>query len=206
MSTTLLQSKLQNTSYVSFEGNQLQATTRYKLTAEDVYALIEKGRLSESDWLELINGDLYAMPLPGPKHIFHVNRIANILTSMFFPAKKAMVSTQNPLKLDVNNLVVPDIALLKFQEDSDEDHEVSINDVLLVIEVSHTTIHHDRERKIPIYAKAGIPEVWIMNVPQKVVHVYREVAEGRYEQQFDIVKSKELAPLAFAEDKLIVFA
>ena len=206
MSNTLLEPKHKSTIPVaSYKETQLKTATRYKLTTKDVYALIEKGQLAEDQWFELINGDLYIMPLPGHKHIFHVDRLNHLLSKIFVSYDKAIVRVQSPIAIGDSHLPVPDITLLSFTEDLYEKQEAQPKDILLVIEVSHTTLYHDRERKIPIYAEAGIPEVWIVNVPQKLVHVYREVTKGKYEQQFNIGKGESLAPLAFPEDELIPY-
>ena len=85
-----------------------------------------------------------------------------------------IVSTQDPVRLDDHSEPEPDLALLKPVLDDYTGRHPQPEDVFLLIEVSDTTLDYDRENKIPAYGRAGIAEVWIVNLNEKTIEVYRE--------------------------------
>jgi len=87
---------------------------------------------------------------------------------------------QNPVRLSDFSEPVPDVALLKPRDDFYAEHLPTAEDVLLIIEVSDSTILSDRNVKIPLYPRAGIPEAWLVNLPKKMIEVYCDLAKGRY--------------------------
>ncbi len=183
----------------------LQGAKQRKFTTSELYLMAESGLFAEDEKVELIEGGIFVMPPPGEEHVYHVNRLRNLLTALLFSPKKAIVSVQNPVQLSEQSLPLPDIALLKYRDDFYHQHPIKSEDVLFIIEVSHSTIHHDTKCKVPIFVEVGIPEVWILNISENLVHVYREPSNGVYDKQFDLQAGKALAPLAFPSDEVVVF-
>jgi Uma2 family endonuclease len=105
------------------------------------------------------------------------------------------VSVQNPLVLGIYSAPQPDIALLRPREDFYTTRHPGPDDVLLVIEVADTTLRDDREVKVPLYAAHGIPEVWLVDVEKKEVHVFREVEASQYRNAFAVRGSEPLVPV-----------
>ena len=151
---------------------------RWRLTVEDFHRMGEAGIFTEDDRVELIDGELIEMPPIGPKHVDTVNRLNRLFDRHVGDDK--LVSIQNPVYLDRYGEVYPDVTILRERNYSDTNPRPS--DVLLIIEVSDSTLGYDRDTKIPRYAAHGIQEVWIINVPERYVEIYRELRpeEQRY--------------------------
>lgn len=150
--------------------------TRYKLTVEDYHKLGEVGILNEDSRVELIDGELIEMaPIGGP-HMWAVNKLNYLLVTG--AGQTAVVSVQNPVMLPPHSEPQPDFALLKRPGNSR--NVPTPQDVLLVVEVADTTLAYDRGRKLQIYAKAGIVEVWIVNVEGRSIETYRQPSQSGY--------------------------
>ena len=137
--------------------------------------MLETGILSEDDRVELIDGEVVEMTPAGGRHVRSVNR----LTMMLAPeaARSGLVlSVQNPLVLDDNGEPEPDLALLRGgQEDRERPVGVpAAPEALLVVEVSESSLSWDRNVKVPRYARASIPEVWILDLVSETLEVYTE--------------------------------
>ncbi|HYO48927.1 MAG TPA: Uma2 family endonuclease, partial [Chloroflexia bacterium] len=91
------------------------------------------------------------------------------------------VRVQSPIYLNVNTEPEPDLVLLKPRDYLKLQHHPGPDDVLLTVEVADSTVRSDRRYKVPLYARAGIPEVWVVNIPKKVVEVYSDPFEGKYQ-------------------------
>jgi Uma2 family endonuclease len=109
---------------------------------------------------------------------------------------KAIVSTQNPIVLSRHSEPQPDLALLKPREDFYRNGHPSAVDVLLVIEVADRTLRYDQEIKAPLYARHGIPELWIVDLENRCLRLYRGPSETGYQQEQTIQNSEALASLA----------
>ena len=151
---------------------------RHKLTVVDFQRLGAAGILTESDRVELIDGELMDMAPINSLHADYVDRLAQILTIQNYGDYRVRV--QNPVQLDENSEVVPDLALVVNRGYRDA-HPTS-GDVLLLIEVANTTMAYDRELKIPLYARHGIPEVWLLDATEGRMDCYREPVLGNYRE------------------------
>ena len=152
---------------------------RHKLDVYAYYRMAEAGILGENDRVELIDGELIDMAPIGQGHAGIVNRLTEVL--VLACAGLAIVSNQNPVRLDVQNEPQPDFAILRRRPDFYETGErAGTADVLLLIEVSDSSLRFDRDVKLPLYARTGIPEVWIIDLRRRVVDVYRAPREGQY--------------------------
>jgi Uma2 family endonuclease len=147
-----------------------QQVTRHRLSVDDYHRMAEAGILSEDDRVELIKGEILDMsPIGGP-HMTCVNLLNDILV----PAVRehAFVSVQNPVRLGEHSEPEPDVALLVRR---DYGRSVpSAEDVLLIIEVSDSTLAHDRDVKMPLYAQAGIPQAFLIDLANEMVYRYSE--------------------------------
>lgn len=159
------------------EAREHAAMPRHRWSVAEYHRMAQSGLLDETDRVELIDGDLLDMASIGCKHAFIVNRL-----SQEFSAGGAqgqyLVSTQNPVCLGDRSEPRPDIALLK--NDNYMDVLPTASDVLLIVEVSDTTLDYDRDVKLGLYARHGIPEVWLLDVNSRELTIYREPAEGQY--------------------------
>ena len=162
----------------------------------------EVGVLSPDERVELIDGELYTMTPPSSQHAGHVNWLAKQLERAF--GDSAIVSTQNPLILSEYRLLEPDLTLLRPKNSFYIDAHPTAADVLLAVEVSLTSLSFDREKKLPLYAEAGVSELWIVDVEHELVEVYWEPAGNRYRYSLLVRRGEKVAPRAFSEAEISV--
>lgn len=143
---------------------------RRHFTVEDFYRMLEAGILTEDDRVELIDGEIIEMSPIGSRHAASVMRLSILLTERL--GRAALVNVQNPLRLSRKTEPLPDVVVLKPRADFYGESHPGPADVLLVVEVADTALSYDRRVKLPLYARAGVPEVWIVNLPKSVVEVY----------------------------------
>ena len=149
-------------------------------TADEYHALGEAGILTEDDRVELIDGQIIAMSPIGSRHLHCVNRLTRLFTTRLYREDhpEAIVSVQNPVRLNDRTEPEPDVVLLR--PGMDQGRVPTASDVLLLIEVADTTLEFDREVKLPRYAAAGIPEVWIVALEEDHLDVYRRPGSDGY--------------------------
>lgn len=170
---------------------------RYQFTVKQFHQMAESGILSENDRVELIRGEMIDMSPIGRRHAGCVNRLVNFLIQLL--GKQIVLAPQNPVELDETSEPQPDIALLKPRPDFYRNSHPQPEDIFLLIEVADTTVKYDREVKIPLYAEANIHEVWLVDVNQEVVEVYRNPLQGVYQDVQMLVKNQILSILAFPD-------
>ncbi len=158
----------------------VQLAKRY-FNVTEYYRMAEAGILTAADRVELIAGEIVKMSPIGLRHAACVGR----LTELFGRGlnQTAIVWVQNPIQLDEYSEPQPDVTLLKRRADFYAGAPAMPPDVLLVIEVADTTAMSDRNVKVPLYARAGIPEVWLIDLPQDLIEIYAQPADGVYQTQ-----------------------
>lgn len=150
-----------------------QQTKRRRFDVGQFHRMLETGILSEHDRVELIDGEIVEMTPAGGRHVRCVNQLNMILAPAAARAGLS-VSVQNPLVLDDNGEPEPDLALLK-DEPTDREYAQDVptaEEALLVVEVSESSLSWDKNVKTPRYARAAIPEVWIVDLTSETVEVY----------------------------------
>lgn len=150
----------------------------------EYYRMAEAGILSEDDRVELIEGEIIEMSPIGSTHAACVKRLNALLVRHF--GSNAIISVQDPVQLNDYSEPEPDVAALKPKENYYADRHPTPDDVLLIVEVADTSVEYDRSLKLPLYARAGILEVWLVNLPADVIEVYARPAGSSYQnaQQF----------------------
>ncbi|MBD2571197.1 Uma2 family endonuclease [Anabaena lutea] len=138
------------------------------------------GILKEDDRVELINGEIIEMSPIGTRHTACVNRLNSLFSQLL--AKKVIVAVQNPIILNNLSEPQPDIALLKPRADFYETGHPQPQDILLLVEVADSSIEYDREVKIPLYASSGISEIWLVDIEEQVITVYRYPTANGYSE------------------------
>ncbi|MFL5733186.1 MAG: Uma2 family endonuclease [Chloroflexia bacterium] len=152
--------------------------TTYKFTVAQFEQMISEGIFGEDDNVELVDGEVVIMSPINHPHAVVVSKLGLILSELV--GRTAYVWAQQPLWLEERSRPQPDIALLKWREDFYTGKRPTGEDTLLVIEVADTSLVADRGAKRTKYAKAAIPEYWIVNLRNKVVEVYSGLAGGKY--------------------------
>ena len=164
------------------------------------------GIIGPEERVELLKGEIYRMPPIGPSHAGSVNAASESLRER--SARRFFVSVQNPVHLDEYTEPVPDIALLRWRDDFYRLAHPTPADVFLVIEVANSTLKSDRSQKIPLYARAGIPEMWLVNIPGRRVEQHAEPVNGVYQvarvwQRGETVQAHTLAELSLPVNDII---
>jgi Uma2 family endonuclease len=171
--------------------------TRKLFTVDEYYRMGEAGIFSEDARLELIEGEILEMSPVGNRHIGCVNRATALFAARL--ATRAVVSVQNPILLSRYTEPQPDIVLARPREDYYGGKRISPADALLVLEVSDTTLRYDRKRKMPLYAKWGVPELWIENLENDVILVFRGPGPSGYATTLTLHRGESTALAAFPD-------
>lgn len=155
-----------------------ESLPRHRITVEEYHRMAEAGLLAPDARVELLEGEIFDMPPIGDDH----KGVVNLLTHLFVRAvgEQAIVQVQNPVRLGLYSEPEPDLALLAPRADFYRTSPTRAEDVLLLIEVSDTTLRHDLRKKVPLYARHEIPEVWIVDLPGGQLHVLQTLQEGQY--------------------------
>ena len=149
-----------------------------RFTVDEYYRMGEAGIFGEDDRVELLDGQIYVMSPIGSEHAACVRRLNRLFQTR--AGKRALVSIQSPIRLGDNSEPEPDLALLHPREDDYATRHPRPKDVFLLVEVAETFLSFDQEVKRPLYAEAGIPEYWIVDLKTPAVHVYRDPAGDTY--------------------------
>ena len=144
---------------------------RHRFSVDDYEQMIEFGVLTENDRVELIRGEIIDKMSIGDRHAATVKRLRYLLGDLV--AKRATIGVQDPVRLD-DSEPEPDISLLQPRSDYYASGHPRAADVLLLIEVSDTSIDLDRDVKGPLYAQSHIVEYWILNLNDDTLEVYRQ--------------------------------
>ena len=133
--------------------------------------MVETGILGHQDRVELIDGEIIDM---SPIGVLHA-AIVDVLVRHFGrrAGESVFVRCQNPLRLDNISEPEPDIAILRPRADFYMTAHPGAADVLLVIEVADTSLAYDLGTKVPLYARHGIPEVWVIDAATRQTRVFR---------------------------------
>ena len=154
---------------------------RHRLNVDEYYRMAEAGILGPDARVELIEGEIIDMVPTGSRHAAAVSQMAHLLHQKI--GQQAIVSTRNPVRLDDYSEPEPDLALLRPREDFYKSAHPGPRDVLLVIEIAESSLRYDHEIKIPLYARHGIPEAWLVDVENETLTLFREPSESGYRQE-----------------------
>ncbi len=150
----------------------------YRFSVEEFNKLGEAGIFDENDRVELLDGEIIVMSPIGTQHAGIVMRLTSVLPSKL--GTRALIDPQNPTVVDEFSEPQPDIMLLKPREDFYTSKHPGPEDILLLIEVSDTTLSYDRGRKLRKYAECEVSEVWIVNLKQKTIEQFRAPSGSAY--------------------------
>ena len=168
---------------------------------EEFFKMGELG-LFKDQRVELIDGEVIVLPPQGYKHSGEIALLNERLRDAL--VARAVVWVQSPLILDSvgKAYVEPDISLLRPPSEQYRQRFVTPADVVLVIEVSVSTLETDRLEKLELYAKNGIPEYWIVNVEMRQLEVYREPEGKIYRVKLTLREDQSIAPLEFPDAEI----
>ena len=178
---------------------------RRRFTLEEYQRMGETGILEGDERVELIEGEVVEMTPIGPAHGSVVARLVALLVSRL--GDRAIVWPQNSLVLRTQvSQLQPDVLLLRPREDYYRSENPEPRDVFLAIEVMDSSADHDRRVKLPLYAGAGLAEVWLVDVTADTVETCRDLAGGEYRDRRVAGRGDVVEPLAFPDLTLAVAA
>ena len=172
----------------------------YRLSRVEYDRAVEAGAFEPDAKLELIDGNLHAMTPEGTAHTTGMHLVADCLRQVF--GSGFFVRIQNPLAVDEYSEPEPDVAVVTGTvRDYRDAHPTS---ALLVVEVSDESLHHDRTVKQRLYARARIPDYWILAIPDARLEVYRDPGEDGYRSVTKHAAGDSVAPLARSDARVAV--
>ena len=175
---------------------------RRRFTVHEYHRMGQAGILGEDDRLELLDGEIVEMGPIGSRHQATVDRLNALFSSRV--SESAMVRVLGPVRLAEDSEPQPDVTLLRLRDDFYGTAHPGPEDVLLLVEVSDTSTEYDREVKLPLYARHGIPEVWLVGLEAGVVEVYRSPTAQGYQEVSQLSRGQTLEAVAFPQLELTV--
>ena len=171
-----------------------------RFSVDEYYRMAEAGILGEDDRVELIEGEVVEMSPIGPRHAKKVDRLALLFLDQF--RNTARIRIQNPVRLSNRSEPEPDLALVRLYPDRGDPYESAHPtpaDVLLVIEVADSSVEYDLGRKARLYARHGIPELWVLDQRDDRLVVHRDPMPRGYASVRTLDRGESIGPLAFPE-------
>lgn len=154
-----------------------ELATRHRFTVHEYRQMAEAGVFGEEDKrIELVEGEIVEMSPIGPRHIEALIALTALMFRLL--GDRYDVSIQMPVETDPSGEPQPDLTLLS--ADRAKGRIPGAPDSALVVEVSDSSLRYDREVKSPLYARAGVPELWIVNLVDDLVEVSSEPGPAGY--------------------------
>lgn len=166
---------------------------RHRLTVAEYYRMGETGILAPDARVELIEGEVIDMPPIGSPHAGTVDYIADVLRAAC--GGQAIVRIQNPVFLDLHSEPQPDLALLRPRPDFYRSSHPTPADVFLIVEVADTSLAYDTQIKLPLYARHGVPEVWLVDLPNRRLIVHRTPTAAGFQDVQTLTDLSVVTPL-----------
>ena len=172
------------------------ATTRprRRFTVDEYHRMAEAGILHADERVELLDGDIVEMSPTGDRHVEALSRCEEAFAALL-AARRVRFSTQNPARLGEHNEPQPDFALVR----PGALGAPRRGELLLAVEVADSSVEDDRAVKVPLYARAGIPEAWLLNVRDGVLEVHREPGPDGYAWHRTYRPEQHVAAAAFPD-------
>jgi Uma2 family endonuclease len=164
---------------------------RHRLTVHDYHRMAETGVLAPDARVELIEGEIIDMAPLGKDHLSVVDQLTRLLVRAVGDA--AIVRVQGSVRLSQITEPEPDLVLLKPRADFYRSRFATGDDMLLVVEVSESSLRYDRDVKVPLYARHGIPEAWIFDLQNNQLLVYGALADGEYRSHAVVTEPRHMA-------------
>jgi Uma2 family endonuclease len=175
-------------------------TEKRLFTVDELYRMDEVG-LFRNQTIELVYGEIFLMS-KGRRHQSRVDRATDVLMDAF--GRVALLRVQGPLLIDSYNLPEPDIQLVRRRSDYYDSEHPGPKDIFLLLEISDSSLAHDRDVKLALYAISGVSEYWIEDIQQDAILVFRDPSGDTYKTQLTFRRGESLSALAFAGIQLRV--
>lgn len=183
----------------------LPQPVKLRFKVDDYYKMIELGILKDYEKAEIIEGELIKKIPIGDRHAATVDFLNRLFVRNL--SDDVLVRIQNPIRLSDYNEPEPDIVLTDLKKYNGRRHPQP-PEIILIVEVSDSTLKYDRDTKLSLYAEAEIYEVWIINLQSDIIEVHQNPSNGIYQlakifKRGEKVQSEVLPELSFDVDKIL---
>ena len=151
---------------------------RYRFSVGDYHRMAELQFFPTGQQIELLNGEIVEMSPINSKHAFAVDQLTEWLVLHLH--QHALIRVQNPVFLDEFSEPEPDLTVAKRRKDLFKTAHPRPEDILFLIEIADSSLAKDRTVKLPLYAAAGIPETWLVDLEGECVEVHTEPSANGY--------------------------
>jgi hypothetical protein len=190
-----------------WRGRDMGTELRHRrFTADEYYRMAEAGILRHDDRVELVDGEIVEMTPIGSRHAACVDRVMVLLSRSL--AGQGILRVQGPVRLDPHSEPQPDLSVLRSRADFYASAHPGPDDVLLLVEVADASLRYDRDIKVGLYARAGIPETWLVDLQSDRVEVFRHPTPQGYRASRQLRRGERLAsqalpPVSFLVDDML---
>lgn len=174
--------------------------TTYKWTLDRYHQAIDAG-LFDDQPIELLRGELIVMPPEREPHAYYNSEVGDYLRALL--GSRAKIREAHPITLPNNSEPVPDLAIVQPLGAVYLEHHPYPSDIFWLIEFSKATLSYDLTVKRSIYAEAGIPEYWVVNLNDQELKVFRDLEQGIYTTE-ETYTTGIISPRAFADIEISV--
>jgi Uma2 family endonuclease len=178
---------------LNLEPNRLK-----RLTVQDYHRMDELGILDASERTELIAGQIVLKASKGTHHVLTLQLLA-IALDQRLSQQPVFVITQDPIHLDDYSEPEPDLAIVRGTVLDYADRYPRPSDIHLLVEVADSTLKQDCEIKDKLYAQAGIPDYWVVDLKNRQLHIFRNPAPTGYTSHLILTEPNQVSPLAFPD-------
>lgn len=181
---------------VALPSLPLDAQTLKRWSVDEYHRLAEAGLLAECDRTELLAGQIILMIAKGTPHVTALRLLATALDKAL-ANQPFFVSTQDPIHLDDYSEPEPDLVIVKGNFLDYAAHHPTPQDICLVVEVADSTLKQDCEVKDKLYAQAGINDYWVLDLPNRQLHIFRSPTPTGYSSHLILKQNQKIFPLVF---------
>ena len=168
---------------------------RRRFTIKQYEKMVETGILAQDDRVELIDGEVVEMSPIGDPHVAIVMNLTHRL--VLGVGDRARVQVHGPLRIPPRSVTQPDLVVLRPRSYRRQGAKPA--DTLLVIEVADSSLGYDRTVKLRLYARAGVPEYWIVDATTEMLDVFRSASGDVFAEHLHPARGETVAPLAFPD-------
>jgi Uma2 family endonuclease len=173
------------------------SVTTYRFSVDEYHRLGETGILGEDDRVELLEGELIVMSPIGRRHAAAVMKLIKLFSRRL--DDRCIVDPQNPVIINGFSEPQPDLTLARPVPDFYASGHPRPEDIFLIVEVAESSLHYDRDKKVPIYARFEIAEVWNVNLVDDVIEQYRAPFAGGYAEVRQFRRGEQISVARFPD-------
>jgi Uma2 family endonuclease len=187
-----------NDSMLSLSKQAIESSNLKSWTVQDYHRMSELGILDPNERTELIDGQITLMVAKGNPHILTVRLLTRTMETSLSD-RPILVSIQEPIQLNNSSEPEPDLAIVQGNMFDYADRHPQPTEIHLIIEVADSTLKYDCQVKDKHYAKANIPDYWVVDLKKRQVHVFRNPTPTGYASQLILAESQIVSPLDFPD-------